>query len=128
MVLQVRGVLHGHLELNIRVMPVSSTVEAVLGAFFVEGMYSRISLLRFPRAKHQVTNKGLVEKFFRNLFCFHARHVAIHIPRDMHQSYGSVSYTHRVRLETGSDGLLGLFPVRFLDVFQTSGFHQHLVI
>jgi len=86
MVLQIRGVLHGPIWINIPVSLVSSTIEAVKGMFFVESMRPLIFLPRFLCAKHQVTNKGHVEKLVWNLDRFDVRHVAMHLPRQMHQS------------------------------------------
>jgi len=86
MVLQVRDVLHRSVYVNMTVTPVSSTVEAVEGMFFVEGVNPLIFLSRCLCSKHEVTNKGHVEELVRNLDRFHVLHVAIHLLRQMHQS------------------------------------------
>jgi hypothetical protein len=86
MVLQIRGVLHGPIWINIPVSLVSSSIEAVKGMFFVEDLHQLIFLPRFLCTKHQVTSKGLIEELIRNLDRFHVRHVAMHLPRQMHQS------------------------------------------
>jgi hypothetical protein len=62
MLLQVRDVLHRPIVVNIHVTLVSSTIEAVKGIFFVEGVNSLIFPPRFRCAKHQVPTKILIEK------------------------------------------------------------------
>jgi hypothetical protein len=86
MVPQVREVLHRPLYVNSRVTLVSITFEAEIREVFVEGMHYLSFPPRFPCTKHQLTNRGLVEKLVRNLDRFHVRHFAIHLPRQMHQS------------------------------------------
>ena len=85
MFVQVLDALDRPLCANIRVILLASTVEAVVGVFFVKGMRSIVSPRRFPSAEHQVTNKGLVEKLSQNADYFDVLHIAIHLPHQMHQ-------------------------------------------
>jgi hypothetical protein len=86
MVLQIREVLHSPIVVNIPVTLVSSTLEAEFREVFVEDVHPLIFPPCFLCTKHQLTNKGLIEKLVRNLDHFHVRHVAIHLPHQMHQS------------------------------------------
>jgi|YelNatPaOPRAMG01_1025707.scaffolds.fasta_scaffold85483_2 hypothetical protein len=83
-VLQIREVLHRPVGVNISFIPVSSTIGALKGKFFVEGVHSLAFRRHFPCARHQVANKGPDEKFFRNLDCCDIRNVMVHLLHQMH--------------------------------------------
>jgi len=128
MVLQIRDVLHRPAVVNTPVILVSSTLEAVKGMFFVENMQPLIFHPRFLCAKHQVTNKRLVEKLVWNLDRFHVLHVFVHLPRQIHQSRRRIDNTLGVRVDTLFDSVSQLSPVEILDMSKMNGFHHNLVV
>jgi len=127
MVLQVREVLLRPVFVNTRVNAVSSTIGVVFCVIFLEYMHSIISPRRFPSSNHQVTNKGLVEKFFRNLDRFGVRNVIVYLPQHMIQSSRNLTNLPGVRMDTASDGLSHLLLVGILDMFGKTGFDYHVV-
>lgn len=70
---RVREVPHCIIRVSIRVVPVSSAAEAVLGVILLESMYSLIFRRSFPCSKHQVTNEDPAEKSLRNRDCVDVR-------------------------------------------------------
>jgi len=62
MVLQTRDVRFRSVCLNIPITSVSITLEAEFREVFVKSVNPLIFLPRFLCTKHQLTNKGLVEK------------------------------------------------------------------
>jgi len=79
LVLQAREVLDRPVGANIRITPVSSTVEAIFGVIFPEDVNSLIAPRHCLLANREVVDEGLAQSFFRILDCFDVCNVAMHL-------------------------------------------------